>query len=865
MTSAASCQLFMVSIDWAGAHTPSRVTSARTPLDVDEQIAKSGCVFHAWAITHSRIAGERGPSDAQLGIRTDDTVRDSITGNEWLRITAPDTELAWWIEDGAWTEPGNGTPGYHKAPSFRTAGELQLLVGDQAYVIHIVPNGFSQTEFESMQDDFRAGLWTLLMDRKGEVRIEGETESNVDLRRLRDFSRHAVSVLQNPRVNLRRSTELRPFNRAHLDLTSLHDIVVHGIRSKVLTGAHRESFDTAENRFALFLIERVLTTTRLTLQFVESSTAELRVELKQSNASIADPVAKTIKLRKADVQHRLELATTQYTSWKELRDRVLKELSFHPEEEGAIRRDRCLSFTITVRDPIIGNAGLGLRIKKNTSATLSYQHPREEYTVWLPIALHKARVLLPGKSYRISGTIQKRTVEQKDVFEFTRITEIDIEKSILDTYRELQQHLTSTPANEAWIELPATPETIKAWKRELETHKMRQKLLSGHLEKADKSTSSLSEIVALLQNVYTSLMSLGVRPSNILPVSVVFSQTPAYRDLLATYRKLPFSTEVDESTLDLFMQSRRMSVLDLPSVYERWCLIQLIDALRFYGFHPEGEWKQSVVEALERKPDPKPWKVTFVNVQLRREVILKYQEFLNGKRPDFLLELNGIGTDDEQLHLIVVLDAKCKPFLKGTPDDTVASKNTIEWELLDIYSKYSKATGFPAFVLHPSEQLSPYSLSEGAPRSISEFGTGNAPPEGDSADHRFGWILLRPNVKEHIRILTAMLLQYNLEDNRGAYKRPPVLPHFCISCGSNEVQQDKSPFRETGNTKGNSVRCKQCGLITICHYCQSCGNRLWKHGEYWTYHETLLGEPFNIICPHCGFFLHKTREENRNA
>jgi PD-(D/E)XK nuclease superfamily len=212
--------------------------------------------------------------------------------------------------------------------------------------------------------------------------------------------------------------------------------------------------------------------------------------------------------------------------------------------------------------------------------------------------------------------------------------------------------------------------------------------------------------------------------------------------------------------------------VDLNLLYERWCALQLVNAIISLRFEPDGEEALGfVVRVLrmtseERRTSKE--KLIFkrgalsVSVQIEPE-----KQTSNGpRRPDFFLEISG-GAQTET----VVFDVKCKQFAESLDegDRDHNSLSTSSNEIRNMYfgpdkggkRNYSMGGANRVFLLHPCCRGIPEPSSYQHWSANSFYGERYAYDwQNDDAgpDHRYGAVYLRPGQVDDLRRLLGMLL-----------------------------------------------------------------------------------------------------------
>ena len=418
--------------------------------------------------------------------------------------------------------------------------------------------------------------------------------------------------------------------------------------------------------------------------------------------------------------------------------------------------------------------------------------------------------------------------------------------------------------NSDWVR-PLTSQEKVEQDEEKKTIQRKVELLKREENNNSDIYKSLIPILSKLKKHKQQFSFLKVKANHHFPGSMTFIQNPNYQGSHKLYKKIMNSSGLDNNLFESLQETENIGILDIPAVYERWCLLQIIKVLiEKFRFIPEKGWKQSLLQqVLTTKKDII---LNFKNKMTCRNVCLSYEkELSNGKRPDFVLDVTSSFTGKEVKHRFI-MDAK---FYEETDISSVVNQ---------LYNQkdYSEQNQNKVFILHPSSKAVPKRKTPqewskhtyyGETVMFDEWDKDNKPP-----DHNYGAILLSPIKRQgatldDLQRLIGMFLQYGLEDNKGdsffyeeekksnsapkVKKYNPMVKEklFCIACGSDEYDHDYKP---TPKGKKWWITCKHCSLFTVYSYCGSCQNRLIKNGQYWTYHATQALEPFNIKCPSCG-------------
>jgi len=392
------------------------------------------------------------------------------------------------------------------------------------------------------------------------------------------------------------------------------------------------------------------------------------------------------------------------------------------------------------------------------------------------------------------------------------------------------------------------------WVRSLNTEERKeQEYEKVALNKRSTSLSSVkNELYSLVDSLKPASMKLKrikkrlnqskISVNNHFPGSMTFVQNSHYQGAHKTYKQIIKESGLDENLFNSLLETENIGIVDIPAVYERWCLLQIIKVLMDkYHFIPEHNWKELLVSQVLKYG--KNITIEFNNSVLDMHIMLAYEkELSNGKRPDYVLDFTSTNINNKKSTYRLVLDAKFY--------ENINEQGGISSVIDLLYNKknYAEDGNNGVYILHPAKASTPLTTT---PQTWSEnsyygedlvFSWDSVPP-----DHKYGAVLLSPIIHDgeyldDLQRLMGMTLQY--------------LSHskiFCIVCGSSnchvDVRKTKSGYEKYFYT------CNDCKHFFVNNYCANCLNRLWKHGSYWTYHATDASQPYNIQCPRCADLL----------
>jgi len=377
---------------------------------------------------------------------------------------------------------------------------------------------------------------------------------------------------------------------------------------------------------------------------------------------------------------------------------------------------------------------------------------------------------------------------------------------------------------------------------------------------------SLEPSLKKLKKLLLKCKKLKIKRDSYFPNSMTFVQNPNYQNSHKYFNEIKEIVGIDEGLFIQIQLLEKIGLLDIPTIYERWCFLQIIKVLiDKYHFIPEKNWKTKLAnQTMGNLNNIKNVKISFTNEEIARNIDLWYEKELpNRKRPDFVLDIKStFGTN--KTHRLV-MDAKFHENVN------------IEKQIDLLYHKknYSENNKNTVFILHPDANKSikkkrtPKDWGNDAYYGESEMF--NFSWDRDSKpNHKYGAILLSPigrngNFLDNLQRLIGMSMQYNMENNGNILignielKKDIIDPEpkekiFCLICGSNEHYWY---IKKTKRGKGYryETTCKACNHLYIYNYCWNCKYRLIKNGRYWSYHSSKALEEFNTECPQCNAFL----------
>jgi len=782
-----------------------------------------------------------------------------------------DTGKTWWIVKGSWDKQNK----FWRHTGINTAGTLKIILQEQACHVLIGSVDFTRDQLDRYLSSFKDDLWELILDDSSPIQADrtsngiGVNEDVIEC--IRHLTSNAQKVLNNPKVELREIQTLKPrravkpVNRTFMELVSKTN--QRFLTSRATTPSH----NVAENRYVLFALERsyrIIKQVSILSGNKFKRYADTVTKLQNQHDSFTD----TVTINKDLVVKDLEIIRERchITYWQNLLSQKLtaNNVSLNPQsynQNELYIRTQGYSTDRYTEDKdgfFIETFNNGMWGKENNKTTiLSFKNDLPELI----------NCLEPYSEYKIIGVRNRFETLKAVIYSFSTLSLIDVRstqglegaRKKFEEEKELGKQLNAS----SWKrklnrnELDEQEKEKAALLNRINFYSENQKLSKYVFEKVEPKQRQLLKIIKALRK-------LDIKPSSYFPNSMTFVQNPHYQGIHNGYKILREITNLADDQLLVNLEDiDAIGLVNMPLMYERWCLLQIIKVLReSFRFIPQSNWKYQLIDAI--KTNKIDIEVSLSNVNSKRFITLTYEKTLDsGKRPDFVIDLEWYA-DDDALNLHVqnkrfVMDAKFydkKTFerfggLMGVADNLYNQKH------------YRESTDNPVFIIHPCRTALPERVTSQEWGKYSFLGELPIGGSNINPDHQYGGVFLSPIdsllYTDELQRLLGLFLQYKLEhsgtlDNKRSDDRIVSKP-FCIRCGSVNIRTiDKPSYYK--NRQGQKVKrtsrsvwmqCNDCEQFISFNHCRNTNTRLVKNGFYWTYHSARAIEPFNNKCPKC--------------
>lgn len=818
-------------------------------------------------------------------------------------VCDPESKKTWWIEDGKWKQHGRAWHGF-ESQWLNSAGEVDVVIGN--IQCHLTIRTVAIEDWQIIYDEFKNELYNLVFKEGSSVRA-AVARSGVSLfdERLGDilgrYLNHLGKILRKPQKILREIQSKKSIAKLKPVTKTFVEFSMNPTLKKYTGKDTEESLDTADNRYihyTLLFFERIIKW----MQVSQLVTQKFWEQKRDNNQQQLDSLSDCIQVDKALFLKEIKIYEEEYEKFE---SSINKSIEFQADEYIS---SKLYSFEINVfaeynqsNDTwpcfvIVDGVQRGVKSKKGTIwcplrfekcfNSLIKTHQERRYKICAHAVKRGGQTFLnvpyekreeakargakwdqQEKKWYAPGGVPLAPLNKwlpESLFyivEIHNITEM-IPLSLKGKLVEWRKKRIELERNEWQYHID------KKQKIEQENHK--NILQSRYMQFADtlQKINAQKEYLPVFQKKLTQIsyiFSKLCKPTSTFPASMAFIQNPDYYGAHLCYNELRNLAGLDGSTLNALEQLDHIGVVDIPTVYERWCLLQVIKIVtEVFGFTSEEGWEQrliaQIVDGIKMggHKNVRDIKLEFEHAKTGWRLEVWYEKPLpNGKRPDITLNLLTKDSKNELDTYTLILDAK---YYEQWGSITGALEN------LYLEKDYGMTGRNYVFVLHPCGEDMPEKIRTSpqiwgkhnfyGENQMFTWEKNKIKRRGNDLSHKYGFIMLSPATRngndiDNLQRLIGMFLQYPFYKDHDK-KELEHKKYFCISCGANSYKYD--PKETEGGHLKYPLVCEICGhnaLLTHC-FSKNCGTPIFKNGPYWSYHKAELLEPFNFSCPDCG-------------
>lgn len=792
--------------------------------------------------------------------------------NHLTSIKDPDTGMTWWIAKNQWIRELKQWSSI--APNI--VGTIRLIL--QGKVCEVIINGsdFTLDQSEQYLRTFKNDLWELILDESSAVQAKVKDGQTIGIGQeaigwIANLIEHAEKVLKNPKAELREIQTLKPrkvvkpVNRTFMELSTKTN-------QKFLTSRATEpSYNVAENRYVLFALERCYRIIKQIVILADNKKQRFQHIAKKlqsqhdafENFVKVDRALVVLDLKKIAVRRRSEY-------WQQKLDEKIRS-----------------SHIILVNFPC--NDELYLEIQSYTKDKITQEITGFFILVWDGFNWIRPKgksgvlkldqnfpelinIFKLGMRLKINAALLKRETERSIQFECSQIHKIELLECLemqkaRETYENEKEIGIRLAANN-WLK-PLSKQDLEEQEKEKIALRNRIKFYNENQKLCSYVFEQVEPKFRLIKQIINQFKNLGVKPSSYFPNSMTFVQNPNYQGVHNSYKTLRNVMHLhDENLLISLEKIDEIGLVNMPLLYERWTLIQIILVLKdVFRFIPQDDWKYKIIDAI--RSNQENIQINLSNQSAKRYITIWYEKRLaNNKKPDFTLDFTWFKEEDIENNnpqfQRFILDAK---FYDKTTFNKAGGMMSKINELYK-HKNYSEDDQNPVFLIHPCKNLIDQQVTAQEWGKYSFLGELDYLNDEIFYSHNKGAILLNPIDRnlysDELQRLLGMFLQYKLEGNETDQNndRTFAVP-ICIRCGSTHIEKieksfgyyNKNQIWVKRTSRSVWMQCKECEQMQIYNHCSSKtqnSTRLIKNGLYWSYHSARALEPFNMKCPECG-------------
>ena len=806
---------------------------------------------------------------------------------ELLPIKDPKTGTTWWIHSDGWDSQET----YYHTELFRTVGKVDLTVQNQSVTINNNAISLTVNDLEQYLQDFKQDLWRIILRQdgaiKGTVSKDSSMLSEESVRFFKDFSDSLEAITKNIGVELKETQEQKPINSVRPVNRTFREIATKGFRKQLTSRSYVESYDTPDNRYLHYCTNRVLYISKQLSTILAKQKDYLTRLIESNNDAISkndsrkskkiekdvfDDETKNIqnRLNESDVRLR-EALNYQSTLTDQTRDSPY--CSYDVEVGGVYEGMRNYYFLNRINgEPVRGNPkykGRNVVIGMSESIFGLVGHEKGERS---------------SISLTIKGWIQKGlddTSMEKPFF-YLHFFYADI--LLFPEHKNIQKELSERAIRRLeyerldW-EMPLRKDEKREIVRETEFLAGKNELFEQGLYSQEEILKAIEPISLRLKKISRFFKDRNIKKSAIFPSTMSFVQNHIYSKAQSSYSKINNLDGMDGGLFNSLFAFDQIGIIEIPLVYERWCLLQLIKLLtEVYGFNLDKDWRTMLIQSVIN--NQRDIEFDLHNSISNRRISLTYQKTLpNNRVPDFVLDIDYQGyafKDNEQDYPESIpyenygngsMDAMPNTSSQWFPDCRRRKRFIIDPKFKDNLRQsgfemildeliddknYDEDGSNPVFVLHPQ--------SDSIQQKTSPLDWGGHSDYGQNCEHKRGFVFLLPSSKhgntlDNLQRLLGMFLQstsHFIDYGQKKFWADTV----CISCGASSLEDFEVVKDKTKGGKNKWwITCKKCSHKTNKTFCYKCDRDLYKNQFTWTYHRTKAEQITNIVCPSCQEFL----------
>ncbi|EPS2566123.1 nuclease domain-containing protein, partial [Escherichia coli] len=614
-------------------------------------------------------------------------------------ITDPASNAVWWVEPAHW----DAKQRVWRSEARRTAGQITFVIGNSTLKLDIDISEQTKSDLSRYLSDFKADLWELILDENSHITGDAKNSqvAAIDqeaLSLVASILSNAQTILKKPKVELKEIQALKPAKEVRPVPRTFMEICTKGSRKHLTSRASEPSYNVPENQYVLYVVLSTLSIVKQLVKVAESKKSRFSGAIEKLNERL-DSLKDYRIINRDLVVKDLERLKKRFDT-----EVINAELA---SQLGEINANKYFSQN---------HAAKGyLRLEKTTGSENEWwakikpsqhddwqQFELDGYTIFSsgeyyaslfqPYSDYDMVAIMPPPSRRGTASIlYPEYISKLTILADSRSLLRDKEK-----FSKLREQ--GIALNENGWKTKLTPEELSEQEKERETIRKRLSYFASEHEKVGIVHQVLAPKIKPFQQVEKEWRQCKVKSKSTFPNSMTFVQNPAYQAVHSGFKKLKEQIGLaDEDILLSLEKIEAIGLVNMPLIYERWCLLQIIKVLtQAFRYLPEDNWKRKLIANIQGNEEQ--ISIQFFNPNVSRKVTLQYEPFLaNGKRPDFVLDVEAITKSGNQISKRLVVDAKyySAAYLK--------LRGGIGGVIHELYNgkDYSECQENSVFVLHP--------------------------------------------------------------------------------------------------------------------------------------------------------------------
>ncbi|WP_345858593.1 nuclease domain-containing protein [Shewanella algae] len=772
-------------------------------------------------------------------------------------ITDPASNAVWWVEPAHW----DAKQRVWRSEARRTAGQIRFVIGSSTLKLDIDISEQTTSDLSLYLSDFKADLWELILDENSHITGDAKNSQiaaigQEALSLVASILTNSQTILKKPKVELKEIQALKPAKEVRPVPRTFMEVCTKGSRKHLTSRASEPSYNVPENQYVLYVVSCTLNIVKQLVRVAESKTNRFSGAVEKLNErldSLKDYRIINRDLLVKDLERLKKRFDTEAIN-DDLADKLAeinadKYFSRNHAAKGYLRLEKATGseneWWAKIKPSQYDN---WQQFELNGYTIFS---PGEHYaSLFKPYSDYEMEAIMPRPSRRGTASI----LCPEHVFRLTLLSDSPSLQRDRNNFAKLRNQ--GIVLNENGWKMKLTPEELSEQEKERTTIRKRLSYFATEREKVGMVYQVLAPKIKPFQQIEKEWRQCKVKSKSTFPNSMTFVQNPAYQAVHSGFKKLKEQIGLaDEDILLSLEKIEAIGLVNMPQLYERWCLLQIIKVLtQAFRYQPEDNWKRKLIANIQGNVEQ--ISIQFFNPSVSRKVTLQYEPFLaNGKRPDFVLDVEATTKSGYQISKRLVVDAKyySAKYLKH--------RGGIGGVIHELYDgkDYSEGHENSVFVLHPvldavEKVVSPQEWAQDCYLGeLSMFDWEPAHQERQATS--YGAVCANPMKSQRyldkIQRMLGMFLQYGIEDNSPFHRESDDTQavNFCVSCGSDKVVDVTTSMRS--NQQKRWYQCGECTQFTVYTHCGSCNTRLIKNGEYWTYLSLMPMSSINIKCPKC--------------